>query len=59
MAAMGTEMEDGTADGAKSVIFLIGDGMGYAQVTAARWEKAGGDQPNYQPTLDNYQNTKL
>jgi alkaline phosphatase len=59
MAAMGAEMEEGTDDGAKSVIFLIGDGMGYAQVTAARWEKAGGDQPDYQPTLENYQNTKL
>lgn len=59
MMVMGAEMEDGTSDGAKSVIFLIGDGMGYAQVTAARWEKAGGDQPNYQPTLDNYQKTKL
>ncbi len=59
MTAMGAEMEDGIDDGAKSVIFLIGDGMGYAQVTAARWEKAGGDQPNYQPTLDNYQSTRL
>ncbi len=59
MTAMGAEMEDGTADGAKSVIFLIGDGMGYAQVTAARWEKAGGSQPNYQPSLDDYQKTRL
>lgn len=52
-------MEDGAEDGAKSVIFLIGDGMGYAQVTAARWEKAGGDLPDYQPTLNSYQNTRL
>lgn len=59
MVAMGDEAEDGTEEGADSVIFLIGDGMGYAQMTAARWEKAGGDEPNYQPTLDNYQNTRL
>lgn len=59
VTAGGAEMEEGTEDGAKSVIFLIGDGMGYAQVTAARWEKAGGDQPEYQPTLDSYQNTRL
>ena len=59
MAAMEAEMEEGTDDGAKSVIFLIGDGMGYAQLTAARWEKAGGDQPSYQPTLKNYQTTRL
>jgi len=58
-SVFGAGMEEGTEDGAKSVIFLIGDGMGYDQVTAARWEKAGGDQPNYQPTLDNYQNTSL
>lgn len=59
MTVMGAEVEDGTEDGAKSIIFLIGDGMGYAQLTAARWEKAGGDQPNYQPTLDIYQTTRL
>ncbi|HPJ31020.1 MAG TPA: alkaline phosphatase, partial [Methanothrix sp.] len=41
------------------MIFLIGDGMGYAQLTAARWEKAGGDQPDYHPTLERYQTTKL
>jgi len=52
-------MIEGTDGGAESVIFLIGDGMGYAQLTAARWEKAGGDQPEYQPTLDSYQNTRL
>jgi alkaline phosphatase len=59
MTAMGAEVGEETADGAKSAIFLIGDGMGYAQLTAARWEKAGGDQPGYQPTLDNYQTTRL
>lgn len=59
MVAVGEVAGDGTEDGADSVIFLIGDGMGYAQLTAARWEKAGGDEPNYQPTLDNYQNTRL
>jgi len=59
MTAWGAGMEDGTEGGAKNVIFMIGDGMGFAQITAARWEKAGGDQPGYQPTLDNYQNTRL
>lgn len=59
MTAWGTGMEDGTDGGAKNVIFMIGDGMGFAQMTAARWEKAGGDQPGYHPTLEKYQNTRL
>ncbi|AET63535.1 alkaline phosphatase [Methanothrix harundinacea] len=32
---------------ARSVIFLIGDGMGFAQMTAARWAKADENLSNY------------
>jgi len=59
LAAWGAGMEDGTQGGAKNVIFMIGDGMGFDQMTAARWEKAGGDQPSYHPTLEKYQSTRL
>ncbi len=37
---------------AKSIILMIGDGMGQAQITAARWEKAG-------ENLNAYKNTSL
>lgn len=46
--ATGTEANDS----AKIVILMIGDGMGQAQITAARWEKAGGN-------LSVYRNTSL
>lgn len=36
----------------KNVILMIGDGMGFAQLTAARWEKAG-------ENLTTYRNTSL
>ncbi len=35
---------------AKNVIVLIGDGMGYAELTAARWEKSGHDLKAYPST---------
>ena len=39
LAADATEAN--TNDSAKSVILMIGDGMGYSEITAARMEKAG------------------
>ncbi len=35
---------------AKSVILLVGDGMGFADLTAARWEESGRDLSNYSST---------
>lgn len=35
---------------AKNVILMIGDGMGSAELTAARWERADGDLTAYSPT---------
>lgn len=35
---------------AKNVILLIGDGMGYAELTAARWERSGRDLKAYPST---------
>jgi len=37
-------------DDVKNVILLIGDGMGYSQLTAARWVKSGEDLGNYSHT---------
>jgi len=43
-----SETENGSApDEARSVILLIGDGMGFAQMTAARWAKADENLSNY------------
>jgi alkaline phosphatase len=35
---------------AKNVILMIGDGMGSAELTAARWERADGNPAAYSPT---------
>ena len=47
--AVNPEFRGGTR-GTKNVILLIGDGMGQAQVTDARWEKAGENLGTYATT---------
>ncbi|HII06651.1 MAG TPA: alkaline phosphatase [Methanotrichaceae archaeon] len=46
-----SETENGAeSKEAKSVILLIGDGMGFSQMTAARWAKADENLSNYMDT---------
>lgn len=49
-AAAATSGSSAGGSHAKNVILLIGDGMGYAELTAARWEKSGRDLKAYPST---------